>query len=322
MSVVLLTPHAGGSLDAGRGYFRDDPEVQAALPERFDDWIESGAGRAAAVAGARLGVPVLGAELGRDVIDLGRPWRAEPAAVETLFSKHPVDRWARERLRPGAFAELEARYRRQLAEVRAATRDAQLVVEVHEYGTWGSSYDQAGAERRPCRRAMCALIPGGPWATSDLSVLTGVERLLPAHLGGAPWPLELAVVTALTPEFRPGPSPYPTRAPWALSCRAVAGRFFRWLGDTGRLAAETAAALEDRAWGDPFADDATALPGAAELASQVNAWAQGPDLVDLFQAETGFGTMVVELRLDQRGRAELFGERLAVGISRWWSERT
>ncbi len=319
--LTLVTPHAGAAPDSGFRFY--SPEFHAELPARFDDWYERGAEIAAGACARVLGVEVFAAELPRDVLDLGRPYLERPPEVETLFGKSAVDKWSRSRLVDGGAAELRARYYARLAALREASRDSTVMVEVHEYGKKGSSYDQASSSRRPTRRPECAIIPGSPWNTSDLSQLLGLERLLPGSLSGSRAALDLAVLDAVYPAFVPGPSPYPSRSPWAVSSRFVASRFFRWAGEKGLLPLDTASRLEDAAWGDPLNPAWLDLPGASEFAARVNDWAgdEGNDWADDFAREGGAASLVVELRLDQRERAAGFGECLAVGLRAYLAGR-
>lgn len=315
MSVFLITPHAGGDFARGRSFYQDG--LDAELADRFEDWHEGGAAGVAVALSDVLGRPTTQVGLPRDVVDLNRPLLSEPPAVETLFGKSAIDGWTRARLRPGAEAELRAYYAASMAEIRAASRSARLFVEVHEYGEKGSTYDQQGAERRPFRRPACALIPGTPWSTSDLSSLRGIERLLPANLAGLPWPLELAVGARLRPPFIPGTSPYPTRTPWALSSRFLAAGFFAWAGQAGVIPVAAAAALADRAWGDPF--DGAPVDGTEELAARVAEWKGdgGAGLVDRFNVEARLATMVIEIRNDLRADAAALGRQVGEGIAGW-----
>lgn len=315
MSVFLITPHAGGDFARGRTYYQDGLDTE--LADRFEDWHEGGAAAVAVAMSEVLGVPSVQVGLPRDVVDLNRPLLVEPPAVETLFGKSAIDAWTRGRLRPGAEAELRAYYAASMAEIRAASASARVFVEIHEYGEKGSTYDQQGAERRPFRRPPCALIPGTPWSTSDLSSLRGIERLLPANLAGLPWPLELAVGNALRPPFIPGTSPYPTRTPWALSSRFLAAGFFAWAGRAGVLPAAAAAALADRAWGDPLVGPA--IEGTEALAARVAEWKGdgGAGLVDRFNEEAGVATMVIEIRNDLRADAAALGRQVGEGIAGW-----
>lgn len=319
--LTLVTPHAGAAPDSGYRFY--GPEFHGELPDRFDDWYERGAEIAAAACARILGVEVLAAELPRDVLDLGRPFLERPPEVETLFGKSAVDKWSRSRLVDGGAAELRGRYYARLAAIREASRDSMAMVEVHEYGKKGSSYDQASSSRRPTRRPECAIIPGSPWNTSDLSQLHGLERLLPGSLSGNRADLDLAVLDAVHPAFVPGPSPYPSRSPWAVSSRFVAGRFFRWAGEQRLLPAETASRLEDAAWGDPLNPAWLDLPGASEFAARVNDWSadEGNDWADAFARAGSTAAIVVELRLDQRERAGGFGECLAVGLRAYLARR-
>lgn len=312
--LTLVTPHAGARRDAAAQYYR--PEAHAALPARYDDWYEAGAELAAAACARHLGIDVFQADLPRDVLDLGRPLLTEPPAVETLFGKSAVDQWTRARLVPGAETDLSRHYYQRLAELRAWSRGHRLLVEVHEYGKRGSSYDQVSRDRRPTRRPECAIIPGSPWASSDLSVLAGLERLCPASLSGGRPALELAVLNALVPAFSPGSSPYPQRSPWAVSSRFLASRFFEWTAGAGLLPERTADALAAAAWEDPLHPALLELPGVAEFGRRVNDWDadEGNDWAEAFARDTGVATLVVELRLDQRDRADGFGQCLAVGL--------
>jgi hypothetical protein len=314
--VVLVAPHARAPLAAAARLVTSEPKIQADFAARVEDWHDEGSGEALAAAAQVLGAVSLRPALPRALADLNRGWAGRIETVETLFGKGAVDAWVRGNLVPGALDALERYWRGAMAELRAACVDARALVELHSYGDLGSTYDREGGGR-PVRRPACAIIHGAPWASARP---VGISRLIPANLRGTPWRIEGRVGDALAlAGFEPGPSPYPTLLPWNLSARFLADRWFRWLGATGRLPADTAEALTDRCWGneqDPAIDEAidggTGLAGVAPLAAQLGAWSHdGPALADRFALETGVFTLGVELRIDRVADAPAFGK--AVG---------
>ena len=309
--VVFTAPHGHADFAMAAPFVDPDPAAQAELEARVAEWHDEGsreALHAAATATGRVGLrPVLP----RGLMDLNRGWKGRVEAKETLFGKGALDAWAKGHLVAGAESALETWYRAALLEVRRASEGARGLVELHSYGDLGSTYDkQAGG--RPVRRSEAAIIPATPWASA---YPVGLARFLPGDLRGSDWALDRRVGDALGDAgLRVGPHPYPAQGPWTLSIRFLAARWFRWLGDTGRVGKDTADALIDRAWTDEQSEDA---PGSADLAREMGAWSHAPgDLGARFREETGVFTLVAELRVDLVHKAEDFGRAVASAVTR------
>ncbi len=309
--VVFTAPHGYAEFTMASPFVDSDAAVQQELEARVAEWHDEGSREAldaAARASGRVGIRPL---LPRGLMDLNRGWKGRVEAKETLFGKGALDGWAREHLAPGAEPALEAWYRAALGEVRRVSEGARGLVELHSYGDLGSTYDkQAGG--RPVRRSQAAVIPATPWASA---YPVGLARFVPGDLRGADWALERRAGDALADiGIRVGPHPYPAQGPWTLSIRFLAAKWFRWLGDTGRVGKDAADALIERAWTDEQADDPA---GTESLLKDMGAWTHDPgDLGMRFREETGVFTLVAELRIDLVHKAEDFGRAVAHAVTR------
>ncbi len=303
------------------GASSDDATLRE-LAERVDTWHDMGTLEALEAATAEIGGAGARPNLPRGLLDLNRPWKGRIEEKETLFGKAAVDSWVRSRLAPGAEDALEQWYRAAMVEIRAVTDSAVGLVELHSYGDLGSTYDmQAGG--RPIRRSACSVIHGSPWLTA---FPVGVARLIPASLRGTPWSAEAKVASELDRiGIELGPSPYPQLLPWNVSARFLAARWFRWLGESGRLPPETAARLVELAWTDEQApavdaavttgDEPADLAGVKALADDLTAWTHaGAELGDRFLAETGTFVVGIELRIDLVERAAEWGAAVARAV--------
>ncbi|MBI5609831.1 MAG: hypothetical protein HY902_13245 [Deltaproteobacteria bacterium] len=320
--VLLVAPHATAPLGPATGFVQADSEVQTQFAAHVAEWHDAGSAEVLEACGVALGATTARAGLPRGLLDLNRGWRGRVEEQETLFGKGAVDGWVGERLRPGALGELEGMYRRAMAQLRQAARGTRGIVDLHSYGELGSTYDQRNGGR-PVRRAAVAIVDSVPWRTARP---VGLARLIPGDLRGLPWPLHRLLGEELaTAGLALGPHPYPSQAPWTLSGRYLAERWFQWLAATGRLPDATAERLGELAWSDEqHADlDAAAggaavqdLEGVAELAKITQAWdAQASQLAEQFLAETGAFATTVELRLDLVGQAEAVGAAVARAVA-------
>jgi hypothetical protein len=324
LPVLLVAPHGTAPLAAAQPLVHDDDDTQRTLAERVADWHDEGSAEALEAAAAALGAVGFRPTVPRAVLDLNRGWRGRAEAAETLFGKGALDAWTGARLRPGAAEALQLHHAAALATLAEASRGVQGFVELHSYGDLGSTYDR-NAGGRPVRRAEAAIVDATPWASAHP---VGLARLLPGDLRGTPWPLVRELGDALTARgFAPGPSPYPSQGPWALSTRFLAARWFGWLGRTGRVPEACAGALAELAWTDeqsPALDAAldgggpAALDGVRDLARLTGAWShEAGDLGRRFLTEDGAFTVVAELRVDRAEEGPAFGEAVAAGVRTW-----
>ena len=326
--VVFVAPHAIAPVAAALpfvyfgGTEGESSPVQRELAERVDTWHDMGTAEALDAATAEIGALGLRPTLPRGLIDLNRGWKGRVEEKETLFGKGALDAWVRARLSPGAEGALEAWYRGAMLELRDATASSMGLVELHSYGDLGSTYDMA-AGGRPIRRSASCVVRGSPWNTP---FPVGVARLIPASLAGSSWELESKVARELSPiGIALGPSPYPQLLPWNLTARFLAARWFRWLGEIGRIPSETAENLATLAWVDEQAAavdlavtsgaDSPGLVGSSALAAELTAWRHtGAELGDQFLAETGVFVLGMELRIDLVSRASLWGAAIARAV--------
>jgi hypothetical protein len=319
--IVLVAPHGTAPLEAAAPLIA--PDVQQELAARVADWHDEGSAEAMEAAAAALGLPGFRPGLPRALVDLNRGWKGRQEAKETLFGKGALDAWCSTHLLAGAREAVEGHYRASLMQLEAVSTDAYAFVELHSYGDLGSTYDRE-AGGRPVRRAECAVVTATPWATA---YPVGLARLMPGDLRGTPYAIERAVCDALAVAgFRPGPSPYPTQGPWALSTRFLAARWFGWLAEQGRIGAEAALRLKRSAWHDEQdaeveavatgdAPEPDALRGVRELARAMGAWSHDAgELGQRFLAETGTFTLVAELRVDRAVDGAAFGRAIAEGL--------
>jgi hypothetical protein len=319
--IVLVAPHGTAPLEAAAPLV--EGAVQTDFAARVADWHDEGSAEALEAAADALGLPGFRPGLPRALVDLNRGWTGRTEAKETLFGKGALDAWCSANLRPGARDAVEAYYRAAIAELEAAAAHARGFVELHSYGDLGSTYDRE-AGGRPVRRAMCAVVTATPWASA---YPVGLARLLPGDLRGTPYAIERAVSDSLaTAGFMPGPSPYPTQGPWALSTRFLAARWFTWLASTGRLSDEAATRLKRAAWHDEqdaeieavatgSVEEPAALRGVRDLARAMGAWShEAGDLGLRFLDATGTFTLVVELRVDRAADGAAFGRAVAEGL--------
>ncbi len=320
--VVLVAPHATAPLAPATGYIQADPEIQAQFAAHVAEWHDAGSAEVLQACGLALGATTVKAGLPRGLLDLNRGWRGRVEEQETLFGKGAVDRWVGERLNPGALEQLGGLYHGAMTQLRQAARGTRGIVELHSYGELGSTYDQLNGGR-PVRRAAMAIVDSVPWRSARP---VGLARLIPGDLRGLPWSLHRRLGDELAAAgLALGPHPYPAQAPWTLSGRYLAERWFQWLAATGRLPAATAERLGELAWSDeqhPDLDRTIAgeavlgLEGAQEIAQITLAWdAQASRLAEQFLAETGAFATTVELRLDLIDQAEAVGQAVARALA-------
>ncbi len=322
--VLLVAPHATAPLLPAQPFVQPDPAVQSEFAAHVAEWHDAGSAELLEACGVALGCTTVRSRLPRGLLDLNRGWRGRVEEQETLFGKGAVDRWVGERLQPGALADLEKLYRDAMAAIRAAGQGTRGIVELHSYGELGSTYDQLNGGR-PVRRAQVALVDSVPWRTARP---VGLAKLIPGDLRGLPWPLHRQLGDALASAgLQLGPHPYPSQAPWTLSSRFLAERWFQWLAATGLLPAAAAARLADLAWSDEQHPDIDAaitangvqvLDGTADLAQVTLAWdGRASQLAERFLAETGAFATTVELRLDLIEHADAAGIAVAKALAQF-----
>ena len=320
--VVLVAPHTVAAIGPAVRFVAADPTVQAQFAAHVLEWEDVGSLEAFGAAVTGLAATGVRNALPRGLIDLNRGWRGRVEAQETLFGKGAVDRWVGENLAPGARDDVQACYRQAIAAIRTAAQGKRGMVEVHSYGELGSTYDQLNGGR-PVRRSEVAVVDATPWASARP---VGLAQLIPGDLRAVPWPLYRAFGDALGARgLHLGPHPYPAQAPWTLSNRFLADRWFGWLGQQGLLPAVTAARLQELAWTDeqhPDLDAAlrgepvAALDGAQELSRITLQWSADASVLGRrFVRETGVFATTVELRLDLAGRATDAGEGIGAAIA-------
>lgn len=322
--ILLVAPHATAPLAEAAPFVHAAAEVQTAFAAHVAEWHDAGSGEALAAAARALGATALQNALPRGLLDLNRGWRGRVEAQETLFGKGAVDRWVGDNLAQGALAQVEQRYRAAIAQIRAATEGMRGMVELHSYGELGSTYDRL-AGGRPVRRAQTAVVDATPWASPRP---VGLARLIPGDLRGTSWALHRQLGDALAEAGLPlGPHPYPAQAPWTLSNRFVAARWFQWLGDTGVVPPQTAATLVELAWTDEqnaaldvalTGQDDPQLVGVQPFAERITAWDHQPSALGAqFLVQTGVFATTIELRLDLVDRADAMGAAVARALQRY-----
>lgn len=319
--VVLVSPHATAPLALAVPFVMQDHAVQEQLAAHVAEWHDAGSGEALQAAVMALQATGVQNALPRGLLDLNRGWRGRVEEQETLFGKGAVDKWVGEHLAPGALGPLEECYRAAIAAIRQASQGKCGMVEVHSYGELGSTYDRLNGGR-PVRRPQVAIVDAAPWRTARP---VGLARLIPGDLRAIPWPLFRRLGDALQDVgLHLGPHPYPAQAPWTLSARFLADRWFAWLADTGQLPRHSAQRLSDLAWQDEqhadidsaiAGDERAGLPGVAALASRTLAWdADSSAMGERFLQQTQVFATTVELRCDLTDQAEAMGGALAAAL--------
>lgn len=316
--VVLVAPHGVAPLEAAQSFLDPDPAVQAQLAAHVAEWHDAGSLEVLQAAAVAAQATAVHNTLPRGVLDLNRGWRGREEAQESLFGKGAVDRWVGEHLISGAAQQLEARYRAAMQVIRSASTGKRGMVEVHSYGDLGSTYDKL-AGGRPVRRAEASLVDAAPWRTARP---VGLARLIPGDLRALPWALHRGIGDALAEAgVQLGPHPYPSQAPWTVSARFLAERWFLWVAEQGLVPVAAAQRLADLAWLDEQdssidracdGDEDGPLRGVHDLAPRIHEWSHRPgELAARFVRDTGIFATTLELRLDLIGQAPAVGK--AVG---------